>query len=147
MGIKDDVRDQFSDEQVITVAAVSTNSKQKKNVAQDLGIGCKELGAVVRVDEAAVGGGSLLVEIIEATNGALTAGVTSLASMTIPAAQLVEGKSHFLELPPYVMAKEFYGLRYTPQGGMTQVTVSSYFGARQDVANFKSFPSTYNVQN
>lgn len=146
MGIKDDVRDMFSDQQVVTGTEVSTNSK-KKPAAQDLGIGCKRMGLVVRVDSAAAGGGTLLAELIQADDDALTTDVEALAGMTIPAESLIEGKSFFVELPGYLMNKEYFGARFTPAGGMTTVTLSAYFGAHQDVANFKSFPSTYNVQN
>ncbi len=142
-----DIRDQFSDKQVITVTAVSTNSKTKKNIKQDLGIGCADLGLAVFIDEDAVGGGgSLAVELIEADDAALTSNVVSLATLTIPYAKLKAGKSFFLNMPGDVTTKKFFGARYTPTT-VTSVKVSSYFGARQDVANYKSFDSTYSVDN
>lgn len=147
--MRNDVLDQLSASQVVTAAAVSTNSKKKKTLAQDLGIGgSPNLGLVFAAVVDAVGGGSFTIEIIEADNAALTTNVVSLATMTLTAAKLKAGKGFFLALPPYTMAKEFYGARFTPVGGSSpSLTVDAYIGSEDDVAQYKSFPSTYNVAN
>lgn len=145
-----DLRNQLSEAQVVTAAAVSTNSMEKKVATQDLGIGSnpKQMGLVFAAAVNAVGGGSFTIEIIEADNAALTTNVVSLATMTLTAAKLLKGKGFFLGLPGYVMTKKFFGARFTPVGGSSpSLTVDAYFGLSDDVAQFKSFASTYNVAN
>lgn len=145
-----DVMDQFSAQQVLagSAAQVSTNSK-KKPAAQDLGIGKAEMGVGVFVDQGALAGTGtdLTIEIIEATDAALTAGISSLASMTIPKASFEDGASFFLVLPGYRMTKEYFGVRYTPVGGTITGAVNSYYGSKDDVANYKSFDTPYSVSN
>lgn len=146
--MRNDLLDQLSDAQVVTAAAVSTNSKKKKAITQDLGIGEAEMGLVFAATVNAVGGGSFTIEIIEADNAALTTNPVSLASMTLTAAKLLKGKGFFLPLPPNTMTKEFYGARFTPVGGTSpSLTVEAYFGSSNDVAQYKSFTSPYNVAN
>jgi hypothetical protein len=146
--MRNDIRNQFSDAQVVTAAAVSTNSMEKKVATQDLGIGQAEMGLVFTATVDAVGGGSFTVELIEADNAALTTSVVSLASMTVTAAKLLKGKGFFLALPGYAMTKKFFGARFTPVGGTSpSLTVDAYFGAEQDTAQYKSFVSTYTVDN
>lgn len=144
-----DLLDQLSAAQVVTAAAVSTNSKKVKTTGQDLGIGTDpQMGLVFAAVSNAVGGGSFTIEIIEATDAALTAGVVSLATMTLTAAKLLAGEGFFLPLPPYSQSKAFYGARFTPVGGSSpSLTVDAYFGTSDDVAQYKSFTSTYNVAN
>lgn len=143
-----DVLDQLSAAQVVTAAAVSTNSKKVKTIGQDLGVGECELGLAFAAVSDAVGGGSFTIEIIEATDAALTAGVVSLASMTLTAAKLLAGVGFFLPLPGYVQTKQFYGARFTPVGGTSpSLTVDAYFGSDEDVAQYKAFTSTYTVAN
>ena len=142
-----DLLDQLSAAQVVSAAAVSTNSKKVKTIGQDLGIG-EEMGLVFAATVDATGGGSFTVEIIEADDAALTSNVVSLATMTLTAAKLKAGKGFFLALPPYRQTKEFYGARFTPVGGSSpSLTVDAYFGSENDVAQYKSFTSTYNVAN
>lgn len=143
-----DLLDQLSAAQVVTAAAVSTNSKKVKTIGQDLGVGECELGLAFAAVSDAVGGGSFTVEIIEATDAALTAGVVSLASMTLASTKLLAGVGFFLPLPGYVQTKEFYGARFTPVGGVgPSLTVDAYFGSDEDVAQYKAFTSTYTVAN
>jgi hypothetical protein len=47
-------------------------------------------------------------------------------------------------MPGYKSSQVYFGARYTPVGGAT-ATIEAYWGARQDVANFKSFTSTYQI--
>ena len=145
-----DLLDQFSVQQTLAGASaqVSTNSK-KKPASQDLGVGWTDMGAVIAIDQGDLGGAgtALTIDIIEATDGALTTSIAALVSVTIPKAALIDGAQFFLPLPPYVMSKEFYGIRYTPVGGAITGNINAYFGSKADVAKYKSFVSTYNIDN
>lgn len=146
-----DILDQLSVQQTLAgaVAQVSTNSK-KKPAAQDLGIGrCPEMGLAFFIDQGDLGGTGthLTIELIEATDAALTAGIAQLSAMTIPIAQLLDGSAFFLALPGYLMSKEYFGARFTPVGGTITGNVNAYFGSKDDVANYKSFDTPYNVDN
>ena len=145
-----DVLDQLSAQQTLAGASaqVSTNSK-KKPAAQDLGIGMAEMGVAFFIDQGNLAGAGtdLTLEIIEATDGALTTGIEQLAAVTIPKADLVDGAVFFLALPGYMMDKEYFGARYTPVGGAITGNINAYYGSKDDVAKFKSFTTPYNVQN
>lgn len=148
-----DVLNQLSAAQVCgTGATISTNSIAKKSVSQDLGIGSNptQMGLAFAPTVDAAGATSWTIELIEAENGALTTNVVSLASMSLLTADLTAGKQYFLPLPGYKMksAKTHYGARYTAVGGSgEQLTLDAYFGSADDVANYKSFTSTYSVAN
>lgn len=143
-----DAYDQFSVKQEFTAAAVSTNSKKKEEAAQDLGIGKRQMGLTIFPVAAAEGATSWTIELIQADDGALTSGVESLASMSVLTADLIPDKPLFLPLPPYRMDKEYYGAKVTPVGGSGQkVKLDIYWGSEDDVAQFKAFKSSYNVEN
>lgn len=145
-----DAFDQFSNQQVLagSSAQVSTNSK-KKPAAQDLGIGLADMGAAIFIDQGALGGTGtdLTIELIEATDDALTTSITSLASMTIAKTALVDGAMFFLSLPGYLMSKEYFGVRFTPVGGNITGKINAYYGSKDDVAKYKSFNTSYVVKN
>ena len=145
-----DVLDQLSAQQTLSgsTAQVSDNSK-KKPAAQDLGIGCEEMGVAFFIDQGDLGGSGtdLTLEIIQATDGNLTTGVEQLAAVTIPKAELKDGSVFFLHLPAYKMDTEYFGARYTPVGGTITGKINAYYGSRNDVAKFKSFATPYEVKN
>ena len=145
-----DVLDQLSNQQVLAGAAaqVSTNSK-KKPAEQDLGIGKADMGVAFFIDQGALAGTGtdLTLEIIQATDDALTTGVVQLAAVTIPKAQLVDGAVFFLDLPGYMMNTEYFGARYTPVGGTITGKINAYYGSKNDVAKYKSFNTPYTVKN
>lgn len=147
--MRHDVLDQLSDGQVVTTtAAVTTNSKYKKEATQDLGVGQKQMGLIVAPTVTGVGATSWTVEMIEATDAALTTSISVLSTMTITLAEMKVGKQFFLPLPPYKMSKNYFGGRITPVGGAAQsVALDVFFGSQDDVANYKSFKSTYSVDN
>ena len=151
--MRNDVLNQLSSAQVCGAGStVSTNSIAKKNTAQDLGIGSNPptMGLCFAPTVNAAGATSWNIELIEAENGALTTNVVSLAMVNLLTTELKAGKKFFLALPPGKMnsVKTHFGARYTAVGGSgEQLTVDAYFGSSDDVANFKSFPSTYNVAN
>ena len=145
-----DVLDQLSNQQVLAGAAaqVSTNSK-KKPAEQDLGIGKADMGVAFFIDQGNLAGTGtdLTLEIIQATDDALTTGVKQLAAVTIPKAALVDGAVFFLDLPGYMMDTEYYGARYTPVGGTITGKINAYYGSKNDVAKYKSFNTPYTVKN
>lgn len=142
-----DILNQFSDNQVVTATAVSTNSMKKKEATQDLGIGKTQMGLVFGAEDVS-GGATYTVDLIEADNAALTSNPVVLASMTLTAAELTKYPLHFLALPGYKMSKEFFGAKYTVAGGTTpSATFNAYFGSENDVGNFKSFKTSYDVEN
>lgn len=145
-----DVLDQLSNQQVLAGAAaqVSTNSK-KKPVEQDLGIGKADMGVAFFIDQGDLAGTGtdLTLEIIQATDDALTTGVKQLAAVTIPKAELKDGSVFFLDLPGYMMDTEYFGARYTPVGGTITGKINAYYGSKNDVAKYKSFNTPYTVKN
>ena len=145
-----DVLDQLSNQQVLAgaTAQVSTNSK-KKPAEQDLGIGKADMGVAFFIDQGNLAGTGtdLTLEIIQATDDALTTGVVQLAAVTIPKAALVDGAVFFLDLPGYMMDTEYYGARYTPVGGTITGKINAYYGSKNDVAKYKSFNTPYTVKN
>lgn len=149
--MRHDILDQFSVQQTLagSAAQVSTNSKVKENADQDLAIGCAEMGAVIAIDKGALGGTGtdLTIELIEASDAALTTSVKVFGTMTIPKAQLVDGAQFFLPAVPYRMSEKYYGVRYTPVGGTITGDINAYWGSKNDVAKYKSFKTPYNVQN
>lgn len=151
--MRNDVLNQLSSAQVCGAGStVSTNSMAKKNLAQDLGIGPipRQMGLVFAATIQAAGATSWNIELIEAENAALTTNVVSLATVNLLTAALKPGKGFFLPLPPYKMnpIKTHFGARFTAVGGAgEQLTVDAYFGSSDDVAQYKSFTSTYSVAN
>lgn len=144
-----DVKNQLSAAQVFTDSAVvTTNSMEKKNAAQDLGIGQRQLGLVIFPSASATGGATYTADVIEADNAALTSNPTVIGTRTFGAGELTKGKGFFVPLLGYKMSKKYYGGRITPAGGTSpSVALDIYFGSEDDVANFKSFNTPYKVDN
>ena len=141
-----DILDQLSNKQVFTAAAVSTNSKKRKNLKKQEQLGMADRGLAIFIDAVTTAPTtSLVVELIQADDGALTTNVQALATISIPLADIKAGKGFFLSLQK--MTKEYYGARVTPTGGTPSVTMSVYDGAKQDVANYVSFNTPYTVNN
>jgi hypothetical protein len=63
-----------------------------------------------------------LLEIISATDAALTAGIRVHASRTIPLAEAVAGALFFLGLPPGTPTQQYLGVRATTAGGTISLT-------------------------
>jgi len=79
-----------------------------------------------------------LIEIISATDAALTAGIVSEASITPALALTVLGALFFVPLPPGKPSNRFLGVRLTTAGGTISVTawLTSY-------KLFSLLPATY----
>lgn len=118
-----------SDAQAFTAAAVSTNSVDTglTTVKRELGAG-EAMGFAFQVDVAA-SSTTVKLEIIMATDAALTTGIIVLVEATRLAADLAAGKLLWLGLPPNMPAAgalRYMGIRATPVGGAATVTLTSW---------------------
>lgn len=112
--------------QAFTAAAVSTDSIDLGNVTPKREIGTGEpLGFGLSVDVAA-SATNVLVEIISATDAALTAGIVVHATFTKLAALMSAGSLHWLGMPMGTPTGRFIGVRITPAGGAATVTMSAW---------------------
>jgi len=122
-----------SDAQAFTAVAVSTNSIDLGNVTpkRDIGVG-EPMGFGINVDVAA-SATTVLVELIQATDGALTAGIVVVSQRTFLAADLPLGALHFMPWPPTPALAgplRFIGIRVTPVGGAATVTLTAWLTAQ-----------------
>lgn len=121
-----------SDAQAFTAVAVSTNSIDLGNVTPKRVIGTGEpVGFGVAVDVAA-DSTTVKLEVIMATDAALTAGIIVLMEETRLAADLPLGGLLFLPIPPGAPAAgylRFLGIRVTPAGGAATVTLTAWLTA------------------
>jgi hypothetical protein len=118
-----------SDAQAFTAAAVSTSSIDLGNITPKRAIGTGEaVGFGFQVDVAA-SATTVKLEVIMATDAALTAGIIVLVEETRLAADLPAGGLLFLTIPPGEPAAGFLryiGVRVTPAGGAATVTLTSW---------------------
>lgn len=112
-----------SSAQAFGAAAVSTNSidlgasvpKREVGTGEGLGFGVSvTTGGTVA---------NTLLEIISATDAALTAGIIVHASRTLLLAETLVGALFYLELPPGTPTQQFIGVRLTTAGGTISATV------------------------
>lgn len=108
--------------QAFGAAAVSTNSVDLglpggvgTPTKRQIGTG-EPLGFGVTIDVAGTVAASL-VEIISATDAALTAGILVHGSITIPLAAALAGSAWFVPLPQGTPTQRFLGIRITTAGG------------------------------
>jgi hypothetical protein len=115
--------------QAFVAAAVSTDSIDLGTLANQRQIGTGEpMGFAFQVGVAA-NSTTVKLEIIMATDAALTAGIIVLAEETRLAADLPAGGLLFLPIPPGAPAAgflQFLGVRVTPAGGAATVTLSAW---------------------
>lgn len=126
-----------SDAQAFTAAQVSTNSIDLDPNNSPAGtanaprrvIGTGEpVGFAFQVDVAA-SSTTVTLEVIMATDGALTAGIITLVQEVRLSADLFLGALLFLGIPPGEPAAgylRFLGIRVTPTGGAATVTLTSW---------------------
>jgi len=121
-----------SDAQAFTAAAVSTNSINLGASVPKREIGTGEaMGFGIAVDVAA-SATTVKLEVIMATDDALTAGIIVLLEETRLAADLPAGKLLFLPLPASAPAAgwlQYLGIRATPAGGAATVTLTAWLTA------------------
>lgn len=103
--------------QAFGAAAVSTNSVDLGSVTPKREVGTGEpLGFGFQVSVAGTVADSLL-EIISATDAALTAGIIAHAQRVLKLAETVLGALFFIGLPPGTPTQQFLGIRVTTAGG------------------------------
>lgn len=111
-----------SNAQAFGAAAVSTDSIDLGNVTPKRQIGTGEpMGFGFACTTSGTVAASL-IEIISATDAALTAGILVHASRTIPLAEMVAGALFFIPLPQGTPTQRFLGIRVTTAGGTVSGT-------------------------
>jgi len=127
-----DVLGRVCNAQAFTAVAVSTDSIDLSNVTPKREIATGEpMGFGLAVNVAA-SSTTVLVEIIQATDAALTAGIIVLAQRTFLSADMPVGRLIFMPLPqnPTVAGPlRFIGIRVTPAGGAATVTLTAWLTA------------------
>src|SRR5262245_23239737 len=112
----EDALGQVSNAQAFGAAAVSTNSidlgaTSVSPNAREIGTG-EPVGFGFAVTTAGTVAGST-IEIISATDAALTAGILVHATRATVLAENVAGKSYFIALPPGTPTQRYLGIRVT----------------------------------
>jgi len=111
-----------SDAQAFGAAAVSTNSIDLTLLTTGRQIGTGEpMGFGFQIDVTATVAPPI-VEIISATDGALTAGIIQHVAETIPLALALAGSLWFIPLPQGTPTQRFLGIRVTTAGGTITAT-------------------------
>lgn len=140
-----DLENQLCVAQAFTGAAtVSTNSYKKGTAAQDTSIGSRQSLVVIPAVAAGVGSTHTL-EVIQATDAALTTSIDVLGSISRTAAQLTKGSVHEIPIPQGTMSKQYIGFRNTATGGTTTVTLDVYLMPSDEIPQYKSFPKVVGV--
>lgn len=112
--------------QAFGAGAVSTNSIDTTLVAPGAPYGTGEpVGFGIDITTGATVAAPI-VEIISATDAALTAGILSHVTITIPLASAIAGALFWLGLPKGVPTQRYLGVRITTAGGTVSATV--WFG-------------------
>jgi hypothetical protein len=126
-----DVLLRVSDAQALTATAVSEDSIDLGDVTPKRKVGTGEpMGFGLAVDVALAGTTPTFnVEVISATNGALTAGIIVHAQYTKTQAEMIAGALFFLAIPQGTPTQRFVGLRYNLGGTTPTVTVTSWLTA------------------
>jgi len=129
--------------QAFTAAAVSTSSIDLGNVTPKRQIGTGEPMIFGISIDVLLNATSMLVEVISATDAALTAGILVHNSRTILAADATAGALLSIDVPDGTPTQRFLGLRVTPTGGAATVTLT----AQLMPANLWSIGSTNYAKN
>lgn len=148
-----DKQAEFSDSQVVTATAVSTNvydlfpvgNAVNSNVTRDIGVG-EDVYLVVQVDAAATAAGAATVQItLESSTTAdlATAPTVHFASANYPLASLTGGKTLMAFKLPADAYKRYIGVRYTVgTGPLTAGSFSAFFA--KDIQAFRAYTKGYN---
>lgn len=133
----------ISNAQAFTAAAVSTNAVDLGNVSpkREAAVG-EPMALGISVDVAA-SSTTVLVEIIQATDAALTAGIIVLAQRTFLSADMPLGRLIAMPIPRAPTAAgplRYLGARVTPAGGAATVTLSLYIAP---ASMFSVVPTNY----
>lgn len=136
-----------SDAQAFTGAAVSTSSIDLGDVTPKRAIGDGEpMGFAFGVDVAA-SATTVKLEVIMATDAALTAGIIVLNEATRLAADLPAGGLLFLGIPqaPAAGFLRYIGIRATPSGGAATVTLTAWLTAQSMLERIKHYAKGYTI--
>src|SRR5678809_572015 len=108
--------------QAFGAAGVSASSIDLGNVTPKRQIGTGEpMGFGISCDVAGTVAPTL-IEIISATDAALTAGILVHAAVTVPLASMVAGALFFVPLPMGTPTQRFLGIRATTAGGTVSLS-------------------------
>lgn len=132
-----------SDAQAFTAAAVSTSSIDLGASVPKRQVGTGEPVGFGFAADVAASATTVKLEVIMATDAALTAGIIVLAETTRLAADLPTGGLYYLGLPqggPAAGWLRYIGVRVTPVGGAATVTLTSWLTSR---ALFSVAPQNY----
>jgi len=133
-----------SDAQAFGAAGVSTSSIDCTLTTPGRQVGTGEpIGFGVQIDVAGTVAASL-IEVISATDAALTAGILVHTSRTIPLAETVAGALFFLTVPMGTPTQRYLGIRITTAGGT--ITATAWLTAT-DMFSIppRSYPKNYVV--
>lgn len=145
-----DKQEEFSDSQVLTATAISTNvldlnPNGSANTLQDIGAG-ENMYLVVQVDVALTSGGATtLVVTLESDSTAdlATSPTVHWTSATIPKATLVAGYELVIKLPPDNYER-YLGVRYTvATGPFTAGSISAFL--TKDAQRNRQYASGFSV--
>jgi hypothetical protein len=103
---------------------VSTNSIDTGAVSRDIARG-EVVGFGLSIGASSLT--TLLVELISATDAALTAGILVHATRTFLAADVPAAARHFVPLNPGTPTQRYLGVRVTPIGGAATVTLDCWY--------------------
>ena len=135
-----DLQNQVSVAQAFTGAAtVSTNSYKKQSAAQDISIG-RRMAFLILPTVAQGAGSTMVVEVIQASDAALTADIAVLGSVSVLAAAMTLGDQLEVPIPQGTMSAQYLGVRVTLTGGTTTITADVYLVPQDEIAQYKSFP-------
>lgn len=129
--------------QAFTAAAVSTNSIDLGNSTPKRAIGTGTpmvFGVSIDVLLSAT---SMTLEVISATDAALTAGILVHSSRSVLAADAIAGSLIAIDVPMGSPTQRYLGLRVTPVGGAATVTLTAELMPR----DLFSMAQTYYAKN
>lgn len=117
-----DVFNRVSNAQAFGAAAVSTDSIDTGNVTPKRKIGTGEPMCFVFVCTTSGTVAATLLEVISATDAALTTSIVVHAARTIPLAEMLAGAVFILPVPPGTPTQRYIGIRATTAGGTVSGT-------------------------
>lgn len=147
-----DKQAEFSDSQVVTATAVSTNiydlfpvgNAVNSNDVRDIGVG-EDVYLVIQTDAAATAAGAATVTVTFESSATpdLAASTVHYSSAAYPVASLTAGKTLIAIKLPADAYKRYLGVRYTVgTGPLTAGSFSAFFA--KDIQAFRAYVKGYN---
>lgn len=121
-----------SDAQAFTGAAtLSTGSIDLGSTTPTRQVGTGEpLGFAFTFDVAAGSGSTVLLEVVQADDAALSTNLEVIGTLSLLAATCVAGFQTFIGIPPGFPTRRYIGIRCTITSGTTTATITSWLTAR-----------------